>query len=354
MNRYVEIPGETIVEKPSYVERTNEVAKYVDRNREIHLDNVTENIRTNEKTVEKPVYVDVVLEKQVEYIVVKDVQVPTQKNVEVAIQTRAERPVIQEHENIQEFNVNANVVEVTEATNWAEENVEVEDRQLAQEIDQRKRDLESERSKNVQLKSQFDTIQREFFSVKQVIGGSEEQENFRLRSRYEELNARLRNFNEHKSHLTRKSMSRQRIQETVIQKNPKVDSLLSRLNVLVQENNSLVQQIMSKGESVKHSVQASATAHTSYKTGGHYTQTTSYQTTSSSVGRNTGSAIAASAYGASAYGASKAAPSFGVSQLTSQVVGAPSFSSSFVGAPVHSGVKTSSYQTSQITQTRQF
>lgn len=55
-----------------------------------------ENIKTVEKLIENPVNIDTVLEKNVEYIVTRDVEVPVEKVIEVDVGVYVQRPVFEE------------------------------------------------------------------------------------------------------------------------------------------------------------------------------------------------------------------------------------------------------------------
>lgn len=56
----------------------------------------TENVKTVEKVVEKDLPVNTILEKNVEYIVEKEVQVPVEKVVEVEVGVSVEKPIFNE------------------------------------------------------------------------------------------------------------------------------------------------------------------------------------------------------------------------------------------------------------------
>lgn len=58
---------------------------------------MTEVIKTVEKIVEKPVYYDTIIEKEVEFIEEKVVEVPVEKLVEVEVEIIIEKPVIKEN-----------------------------------------------------------------------------------------------------------------------------------------------------------------------------------------------------------------------------------------------------------------
>lgn len=99
---------------------------------------------------------------------------------------------------------------------------------------------------------------QQFVRVRSEFTSAEEQENIRLKARYEELNGRYRNANERKSRLTRKSMNRTNVVETVISKDERVENLKSRLKNMVEENHILCHQITNKGETIRKSLRRSS------------------------------------------------------------------------------------------------
>lgn len=107
------------------------------------------------------------------------------------------------------------------------------------QISEKKRDLETQQNENKYLREQFDLIQQEFVRCRSEFTSAEEQENIRLKARYEELSSRFRNANERKSRLVRKSMNRTNVVETHINKDEKVEHLKSRLRNLIEENHIL-------------------------------------------------------------------------------------------------------------------
>lgn len=62
----------------------------------VDLNTETENIQTVEKTIDRPVNIDTVLEKNVEVIVTRDVEVPVEKVIEVDVGVYIEKPVFEE------------------------------------------------------------------------------------------------------------------------------------------------------------------------------------------------------------------------------------------------------------------
>lgn len=58
----------------------------------------------------------------------------------------------------------------------------------------------------------------------------------KLKSTLEELNARFRVLNEQKGRLTRKSMTRSFVNETVLNKDPRIEELKKKLKLLINEN----------------------------------------------------------------------------------------------------------------------
>lgn len=86
----------------------------------------------------------------------KEVQVPVEKIVEVEVEVVVEKPVYQERIIHEEVTVEANVDEVYEDNQFTEETKEVDDHELAREINIRKSDLESQTRENQQLRSKYE------------------------------------------------------------------------------------------------------------------------------------------------------------------------------------------------------
>ena len=89
------------------------------------------------------------------------------------------------------------------------------------------------------MRSRFEMVQSRFVDLRQKFTTHEESENIRLRAKLTELQARLRNANEQKSRLVRKSLNRGQVFETVIRKDERVEQLKRQLKNLIEENNML-------------------------------------------------------------------------------------------------------------------
>lgn len=100
-----------------------------------------EKIKTVEKLVENPVNVDTVLEKNVEYIVTRDVEVPVEKLIEVDVGVYIERPVFEEVTRQENIEVET-LVESYNTVQIPDEITEHDDEELTREIGIRKRDIE--------------------------------------------------------------------------------------------------------------------------------------------------------------------------------------------------------------------
>lgn len=72
----------------------------------------------------------------------------------------------------------------------------------------RKRDIEHQQQENKNLRSRFESVQSRFVEFRQKFTTHEESENIRLRAKLTELQARLRNAQEQKTRLVRKSLNR--------------------------------------------------------------------------------------------------------------------------------------------------
>ena len=101
--------------------------------------------------------VNTVLEKNVEYIVEKEVQVPVEKVVEVEVGVSVEKPVFNEV-TMQEDLVVETLNEETTVVQMPEEVVEHDDEELAREILVKKREIETQQTENKQLRSRFDFV----------------------------------------------------------------------------------------------------------------------------------------------------------------------------------------------------
>jgi len=89
-----------------------------------------------------------------------------------------------------------------------EEINEHDDEELTREIATRKRDIEHQQSENSSLRKRFEFVQGRFVEMRQKFTTHEESENIRLRAKLSELQTRLRNANEQKTRLVRKSLNR--------------------------------------------------------------------------------------------------------------------------------------------------
>lgn len=251
VNRFLEKPAEAVVNIPVKVETLTEIGRYKDVVTELKTDILTENLKAVEKYVELQKPVDVVLEKKVEVIKEKIVEVPVEKLVEVNLKVMAERPKFKENVFETEYPIEVEVQEIGHEMIQNEETVEVEDEKMAEEITRRNAELHQEESKNRNLRIQFEEINSEYNELKNQSRMIHEQENAKLRGHLNKLETELRSLSQTKERLLRQSHSRPRIVETILNKDPKVESLKSRLRGLISENGILVKQISDKGDQVR-------------------------------------------------------------------------------------------------------
>lgn len=259
INKFVEIPVEKVVERQVPVERTTEKAVFVDRVREIPLQVTTENIIPVEKIVERSVQFDTVLEKEIEYIVEREVEVPVHREVPVEVTVRVPRPIFNEHTQEEFYNVETDVYEFNEEY-VQEDVVEVEDAEMAREIESRKMEVRSQESENRNLRSQFEALQREFEECREAGGIIEENENLRLKARLSDLTSALRSLSDQKSMLYKKSINRSIVTDTFINKDPAVDTLRSRIRALIAENQALIRNVREVSSRVTEIVQSHSNA----------------------------------------------------------------------------------------------
>lgn len=71
----------------SLVQRTTQVANEITRDVQIDLKTKQEVVKTIERVKEIPKLVDVVLDKNIEEIVIRDIQVPVEKEFKIELKT---------------------------------------------------------------------------------------------------------------------------------------------------------------------------------------------------------------------------------------------------------------------------
>jgi hypothetical protein len=96
VHRFQEVPQEKLITKNAIVERVTQVPNMIKKDIFVDLNTQTENIKTVEKVIENPKYINTVLEKNIEVIVTRDVQVPVEKVIEVDVGVYIEKPVFEE------------------------------------------------------------------------------------------------------------------------------------------------------------------------------------------------------------------------------------------------------------------
>ena len=257
INKFVEIQVEKIVERPIEVERIVEKPVYIDRVKEVPVEVIVENIITVERVVEKEVVIDTVVEKEVEVIVERVVEVPVEKIIEVEVLVHVSRPVMSDHNTEEFYNVETDVQEFGESY-VQEDVVEVEDEGMAREIETRTAEVQSQQRENGQLRGQYESLQREFEQCRDGGGIIEENENIRLKARLSDLTCTLRSFGEQKDALFRKSVSRCTVTETVLNKDPIVETLRSQLKSLIVENQTLIRNVKDVAQQVTQIVQGNS------------------------------------------------------------------------------------------------
>lgn len=141
IHRFQEVPQEKLITKNAVVERITQVANRINRDVVVDLNTQIENVKTVEKLVENPVNVDTVLEKNVEYIVTRDVEVPVEKLIEVDVGVYIEKPVFEEVTRQENIEVET-LVESYNTVQIPDEITEHDDEELTREIANRKRDIE--------------------------------------------------------------------------------------------------------------------------------------------------------------------------------------------------------------------
>ncbi len=247
VNKYSESKVESAIERPVYIERTVEVPKYIDKVIEVPVDRIVENIKYVEKIIEKPVYIDTVIEKYVEVIKEKIVEVPVEKIIQVEVEIITEVPQIEEVLIEEEIQVEG-LTEVAAEGPVEESNLNFEDEVLAQQIKLRQLELETLSRKNKELNAELQATQQEIDRLAANLSNPDERENFKLLSRFAELNSRLRMEIEHGQSLKAQKSKQIRMVDGIVQKNPIVDEYRARIQALVLRNQQLCAKLKSNSE----------------------------------------------------------------------------------------------------------
>lgn len=250
VNRFIEKPVETIIEKPMYIQRYVEKPVIIEKTIEVPVERVVDNIKTVEKLIEKPVFIESVVEREVENIVVKDVFVPVERVVEVEVEVSVQKPVYKEIVIDEEILLEATHQDFDD--NYMQEEVfEHEDEEMATEIETRESELNLQIRQNNQLKSQYQQLLSQLNQFHAHSSNVEETENTSLRMKLIEIESRFRYLNEQHHNLRRKHETRKIVKDVEIRRDPRVDALRSRLKTLIGENNALADEVQRSGEQVK-------------------------------------------------------------------------------------------------------
>lgn len=256
--RFHEKPVEQLVQIPSKIERTTEKAKFVDKTRTINLENVQEKVTTVEKLIEKPVYIDKDVIKNVEHIVIKDVEVPVERIVEVEVKVAVEKPIFKEVLVEEEVIVESLVHEIDENAEQIEE-FEYDDEEISRQITIRESELNKHIRENNMLKSQYTELRREFESFHVTSNSASSNENSSLRLKLMELEQQYRAVVIQRHELQRKSINRTYVKTSQLRKDPRVETLKAQLKKLIAENAALANQILKTAEQIKHQISIEST-----------------------------------------------------------------------------------------------
>merc|ERR1712137_240211 len=118
------------------------------------------------------------------------------------------------------------VYEFNEENTNSHRHEEYEDEELQVEIDSRRGEVDENRRNNQELQARLRELNSELSSMKNSQYVRYEEENRRLRIRIDEITLKLRQANEAKSRLVRKSLKMStQTTETVLKVNPRVNQL---------------------------------------------------------------------------------------------------------------------------------
>ena len=235
VNRYRECPVEREVERRVAVRCRSEKPRVITREVDVPCTDQREVLKTTERVVEQPFYVDVELEKVVEVIVEKEVLVPVEHVIEVPVEVFVEVPevteVLVEEEVVVEVDVPRFGPEVSE-----EVQQEVFDAALQNEIDRRNAELIDEQRSNEEMRRAHAALFARVEKQRALI--ADPQVNVAVLGRYMQLLSKLRNA-ENENRILR-ARPPQRVTEQFVKECPRSEYLRSRLQSLLKENAQLI------------------------------------------------------------------------------------------------------------------
>lgn len=251
------IPRERQIMKESIVETTVEVPQRMTEQLDVELEERNANIITNELEVTKNKDVDVVVDREVdelnieteERVVNKTVDVDVHEIREVAVENMVYNDIIKTVER--RTHVVNNEAKMSQMTQ------EVEDPNVAAEIDERYQRIEIWKAEGLKLRERLRTIKSEYAQWKAKLTGRSQQEMLGLIRDYEFKMSEYKKWNQKRNMLLRQSVRRSQRsgkKQTRINIDPRIEQLKRRLKSVVLENNRLCDMITNKADGLRKSL----------------------------------------------------------------------------------------------------
>ena len=247
VNNYTESIVQRTLERPVYIERVVEVPRIIDKVIEVEVEVVREVIKYVEKIIEKPVYIDTIIDKYVEVIVEKIVEVPVEKIIEIEVEIITEVPQVEEFVTYEDIIVEGNNDDYVQGP-VEESREDFDDELLAEQIKLRQLELDSVARKNKDMNSELIKLQLEVQRFSAQLSTDEERENFALLTKLAELNSRYRMEVEHNKISRHARNQNCRVVDDVINMDPRVDKYRNQIQDLIKENQQLCGFIRKQSE----------------------------------------------------------------------------------------------------------
>ena len=233
------------IERKVNAERIKEVPRVINSLVEVETLTVTECPRVVERVVEKEVLIEHEIEQLVDVIVEQEVRVEREVPIYVEVVTQKIKPVFKEIIVEEIYDVE---IENTECKfeNEPDRIIETEDSEMHWEIQERQKELHLEKVKNESLLRSLHESYSRVQNVREKGISNEQKRYFTLFSRVHELQSKIKNAEIENTLLVNKSKTKIVLQDDIIEKNSKFESLYSTLYAKLDENEKLHAELQSK------------------------------------------------------------------------------------------------------------
>lgn len=181
---------------------------------------------------------------------IREVIVEKEVPVFVDVVTKVVRPVFKEVivEEFYDVPIDNDQIEFADETEQVEEVADQDLRWWIEEKQLDERRLQQEKAKLQQLNQE---TRSKIQAWRGMQNSEAHQRYFSLMTRFYELQSRLKNAEIENSILVNKSKKTLIVKDDIIEKNSRVDSLISKLDCVIGENEKLIEELTSKGNILK-------------------------------------------------------------------------------------------------------